>query len=113
MSETGPEPESRRGNAYAPCHTVKSGPFGKYYFALRGSMNADLRLALGQMGKASGLALTALLTLSLAIGANAVVFRVLNALVLRPLDVPHSGNLFIRRGFRRAKFECAGSSFER
>jgi hypothetical protein len=32
-------------------------------------------------------------------GANAVVFRVLNALVLHPLHVPYSDNLFIRRGF--------------
>jgi hypothetical protein len=31
----------------------------------------------------------------LAIGANAVVFSVLNALVLRPLNVPHPENLFM------------------
>ncbi len=38
--------------------------------------------------------MTAIVTLALGIGANVVVFGVMNALLLRPIDVPGADRLF-------------------
>jgi len=54
----------------------------------------DIRFALRRMTKKPGFAVVAILTLAFAIGANAVVFAVLNAFILRPLNVPHSESLY-------------------
>lgn len=50
----------------------------------------DLRFALRQMRRSPGFALTAILILALGIAANVIAFGVLDALVLRPVDVPHA-----------------------
>lgn len=54
----------------------------------------DLRFALRQLRKSPGFSLTAVLTLTMAIGANIVVFGVLNALVLHPLPLPEANRLY-------------------
>ncbi len=51
--------------------------------------------------KSPGFALAAVLTLALAIGANTVVFGTLNALILRPLNVPHAESLYVVVGSRQ------------
>ncbi|HTW78230.1 MAG TPA: ABC transporter permease [Terracidiphilus sp.] len=63
------------------------------------SIWTDVRIALRNLRSSPGFAFAAIVTLALAIGANSVVFGVLNALILRPLNVPDAQSLYaIERG---------------
>jgi predicted permease len=57
------------------------------------NLGRDVTYAVRQMRKAPGFAAVVVLTLALGIGANASVFSVLNAVLLRPLDFPHADRL--------------------
>ena len=63
-------------------------------------MTNDVKIALRQLRKSPGFAVTAILTLALGIGANAVVFSVLNAVVLHPLNVPNAQSLYMVQRFQ-------------
>src|SRR3954447_16959745 len=58
------------------------------------SLVQDVRFSLRMLRKSPGFTITAVLTLALAIGANAVVFGVLNALILHPQNVPRAESLY-------------------
>jgi hypothetical protein len=54
----------------------------------------DLRYAVRRLRRSPTFTIAALITLILAISANVVIFSVLNALVLKPLNVPDPAGLY-------------------
>ncbi len=60
-------------------------------------MLKDIRLAIRQLSKSKGFAVTAVLTLALGIGANTAIFTLVNAILLKSLPVADPQSL-IRLG---------------
>jgi hypothetical protein len=54
----------------------------------------DVRFAGRMLRKSPGFTAVAVVTLAMAIGANVVVFGVMDALILRPLNVPQPNSLY-------------------
>jgi len=78
------------------CHEAAGG-------TLLESVRQDLRLAFRILRKSPGFTTVAVTTLALAIGANAVVFGISNALLIRPLNVPDAQSLWgLERGPEKA-----------
>jgi predicted permease len=66
----------------------------------------DVRFALRLLRKTPAFTIAAVMTLALAIGANALVFAVFNVFVVHPLDLPHAQSLYtLERGKDKSTFQ--------
>jgi predicted permease len=59
------------------------------------SLSRDLKVAIRQLLKAPGFAITAVLMLALGIGATTAIFSIVEGVLLRPLPFPHSDQLMV------------------
>ncbi|MGA2736336.1 MAG: ABC transporter permease [Bryobacteraceae bacterium] len=66
-------------------------------------MLSDLRYALRTLRKSPGFALVAIISLALGIGANSAMFSLADALLLRPLPVPHASALVVVQSHLRGE----------
>ena len=68
----------------------------------------DIRFSVRQLRKTPSFAVAAIVTLAVAIGANAVVFSAVNGFILRPLGLPNEDRLYT---VERAQDASAGESY--
>jgi predicted permease len=97
LREQGMSEEEARNAAYRAFGNVTKAQERFYesgHWLFWDSLWRDVRYCLHLLRKSPSFTLAAILTLAMAIGANAVVFSVMNALILNPLHVPRAQSLY-------------------
>jgi predicted permease len=93
----GLSPEEARRQAclkFGPAEAIRGDYQAEGSLPFLENLLADIRFALRVLRKSPAFTIVSVLTLTLAIGANVVVFGVLNALVLHPLAVPEGNRIY-------------------
>jgi predicted permease len=83
---------------------VKEGCRDERRWAWMTGIRQDVVFAFRQMRRSPGFAVTAVLILTLGIAANVIVFGVLQALILRPVDLPHADRVMTLQPKRDSPF---------
>ena len=95
--EAGMNPQQARYNAlrqFGWVESIKENCRDQWSFGWLENVGQDVRYSLRALRKSPAFTLLASLTLMLGIGANVVVFGVVNAVLLKPLEVKNSQNLY-------------------
>jgi predicted permease len=105
----GMSPEDARAaalRAFGNVTRVKEDTRAVWIWVWLEQLGQDVRFALRLLRKTPAFTIAAVLTLALAIGANALVFAVFNVFVVHPLDLPHSQSLYtLERGKDKSTFQ--------
>lgn len=93
----GMSPEEARRQArlkFGALHTIRESYTAEKSLPFLNNLLFDIRFALRVLWKSPSFTIVSALTLTLAIGANVLVFAILNAVVLHPLAVPQGDRIY-------------------
>ncbi len=89
-----PDPFFASRRAFGSIESMKEQDRDQARFRILENFLRDVRFALRQYARTPGFSLAAILSLALGIGANAALFSLVNAIVIKSLPVPEADQLY-------------------